>query len=478
MNFKKLIVLFLSVIAIFCFASCKEDIDENVNETNTENESVETDALDYTKDLVVEDYEGYNFRILIRPGKVSDQYLEEDSDDSVESAVYKRNQTVEQMYNIKITATESSNANRETDALTAILAGDDAYDMILPHTASAFVYAVQDALINLNEVSSIQKEKPWWSQDIIDSFNVNNHLYIIDGDISTHRLKYAMCMYFNKRIFDELGIEYPYELVKNGEWTFDNFEDIVKQGAKDLNGDGVMNPADDQYGYVAHEWQTPISIIYTGGQKICDKNEQGIPELTLNSSKTVDIYDTFFNLCDHEACFLFYDGMPIGGNPFPAGRAMISDGNLGDAKNFRNMDDDFGILPLPKFTSEDDYATTVNGYAHVVVMPNTVEDPEKTGAIIEALCAIGSRDVLPAFYDVSLKTKYSRDTESEAMIDIIRNSIIYDIGYCSGGTFQQIGRDLAMSETHDFASTYASHESEALITLSEFNEAYGNVANN
>ncbi len=472
MNLKKFYALSLSVIAVLGFAGCKEEKNKDSN-NNTHSEGY--DASEYTSDLEVADYDGYNFRILIRPGKTTDQYLEEDSDDPVESAVYKRNKVVEQMYNIEISATESSSTGAETDALTSILAGDDAYDLVFPHTGSAFVYAVQGALVNLNEVSTIHMEKPWWSQDIIDSFNVNDNLYIIDGDISMHRLEYAMCMYFNKRIFDELGIEYPYELVEEGEWTFDEFEDIVKQGAKDLNGDGIMMPADDQFGYVAHEWQTPVSIIYTGGQKIYDKNEEGIPELTLNSSKTVDIFDTFFDLCEHEASFIFFDGMDIGGNPFPAGRAMISDGNLGNAKSFRNMEDSFGILPLPKYEYDDDYATIVNGHAHVVVMPNTVEDPERTGAITEALCAIASRDVLPAFYDVSLKTKYSRDTESEAMIDIIRDSIIYDIGYCSGGTFQYIGRELAVSTTHDFASTYASKESSALMGVENFNEAYGGI---
>lgn len=108
-------------------------------------------------------------------------------------------------------------------------------------------------------------------------------------------------------------------------------------------------------------------------------------------------------------------------------------------------------------------------------MPITTSDPERTGSIIEALCAIGSRDVVPAFYNVSLKTKYSRDTESEEMIDIIRDSIIYDIGYVSGGTFQSIGRDLARSTTHDFSSTYAASESIALSKLKDFNKAYGHI---
>ncbi len=474
MTVKKIAALALSVLALASFAGCKDDKKDNGTNENL----IGFDDTEYTKDLEVADYDGYQFRILIRPGKTTDQYLEEDSDDPVESAVYKRNKTVEGMYNIEIVATESSNSDGENDALNSILAGDDAYDIIFPHTGHAFTYAVQGSLVNLNEVMSIHMEKPWWSQDIIDSFNVNDKLYIIDGDISMHRLEYAMCLYFNKRIFDELGIEYPYDLVEDGEWTFDEFEDIVKQGAKDLNGDGVLNPEDDQFGYVAKEWQAPIAIIYTGGQKIYDKNEEGIPELTLNSPKTIDIYDTFFDLCEHESTFLHLTDSPknyTGPDLFSNGRAMFSDGNLGQAKSLRSMEDDFGILPLPKYEYDDDYATIVNGHAHVAIMPVTVEDYEKTGSIIEALCAIGSRDVLPAFYDVSLKTKFTRDNESEEMIDIIRDSIIYDLGYCSGGTFQHIGKVLARNVTHDFASRYASQESTALASLKRFNESYGGI---
>ena len=292
------------------------------------------------------------------------------------------------------------------------------------------------------------------------------------------RLTYAMCMYFNKTIFDELGLDYPYELVEYGEWTFDEFEKLVKQGAKDLNGDGVMNPEDDQYGYFAKEWQTPISIIYTGGQRIYTKDEEGIPRLTLNSVKTTDIYDTYFDLLEHEASFIWFTDNPRnydGPNVFSEGRAMFGDGNLGEAKIFRSMEDDFGVIPLPKFEYGDDYATIVNGFSHVVIMPVTVEDEEKTGAIVEALCAIGHRDVLPAFYDVSLKTKFARDNESEDMMDIIRESIVYDFGYSWDGKFQALGKNLARSANHDFASFYARNESSALMELKRFNESYGGI---
>ena len=59
------------------------------------------------------------------------------------------------------------------------------------------------------------------------------------------------------------------------------------------------------------------------------------------------------------------------------------------------------------------------------------------------------------------------------MMDIVRASIVYDIGYVAGGPLQSVGRDIAKTTTRDFASFYASKESSAQISVEEFNEDYG-----
>jgi len=471
MKSKRIFALILAGIMLFC-VSCKKD-DGKANDGKG---AGEYETSDYTSDLWVEDYDGYNFRILIRPGQTSDQYVEEGSSDPIEDAVYKRNKLIEEMFNIEITATESSNSNAETDALNPILAGDDAYDAIFSHTGAAFQYTTKGAVLNAHEIDTIHLEKPWWSRDIVDNCTLNGNLYVLDGDISLHRLKSAMCLYFNKNIFDELGLEYPYELVEIGEWTFDEFEELVKQGAKDLDGDGIMTPENDRFGLTAGHWNLPINCIYTGGQRIYTKNEDGILELSLNTLKTIDIYDSYFSLLASDACYLTnkfstYTGPGI----FDSGRAMFSDGSMGQAKGMRSMDDDFGILPYPKYDYEDDYASVVNGFAHLLVIPVTVEDELRTGAIIEALCAIGSRDVVPVFYDQSLKTKFTRDNESEAMLDIIKDHVVYDIGYATGGPLGYIGNELANKESPDFSSYYAASEGAQLVRLKEFNEGYAGI---
>ena len=59
------------------------------------------------------------------------------------------------------------------------------------------------------------------------------------------------------------------------------------------------------------------------------------------------------------------------------------------------------------------------------------------------------------------------------MMDIIKDSIVYDIGYVSGGTFQSVGHSLAVSPSRDFSSYYASRESSAKKAVEEFNKDYG-----
>ena len=472
---KKLFIVALAAISMLTLASCKEEKQNNVTNVSANNgsSSAAEGEFDYDAQLSNERYDGYNYRILVRKGYLSKQYLEEDSEEIVESATYRRNKEVEAKYGITITASESSSAGDETDALNSILAGDDAYDLIFSHSRSAFTYAVQGAAMNINDISTINLNNSWWSQDVKNSCDVNGHVYVLDGDITTEGLSSCMAVFFNKRIYDELGFDYPYETVKDGEWTFDEFAYYAKKGAADLDGDGIMTPEIDQYGFVTGEWEMPIGILYSGGQRIFGKNDEGELELTLYNNKTVEIYDEFFSLMDNEACFISIEGQYSGGLHFAQGRAMMQAATMGSAAGFRNMDDDFGIVPYPKFDEDDDYASIINGHASLGLIPITVSDAERTGAITEALCAYGSKYVIPAFYEVSLKTKSARDEESEEMMDLIREKTIFDIGYLAGGSFNSTGRALARLPSHDFASFYAERENKAKEQVKDFNHDYG-----
>ena len=261
MKFKKILITVLAAATVLSTVSCKEDKKEKTD-------LVIDHEDEFLKDLLIEDYEGYNFRILARKGFAKQQVVEEETGNIIDDAIFKRNETVKQLLNVEITAFETASSTANTEAMSSILAGDDQYDLIFTHSRSAFQYAVQNTLINYNDVDTLHLDKPWWFHDIVDSCNVNGHLYVLDGDIQTSGLGSAMCLFFNKTLFDELGFEYPYEMVQDGTWTFDEFKKLVKKGTKDLNGDGVITPESDRYGFYTSDWQSPISFLYSTGQRI------------------------------------------------------------------------------------------------------------------------------------------------------------------------------------------------------------------
>lgn len=230
---------------------------------------------------------------------------------------------------------------------------------------------------------------------------------------------------------NELGIGNIYETVLNGDWTFDKFSEYVMMGSRDLNGDTQIDIENDRFGYVTGHWIGPMQVLYTGGQRILTKNDDDELVLSLNTERTVDIYDTFFTLLDSDPCYIQLDeNMEPIYNSFSENRALFVDMNIKDVEKLRDMNADFGIIPWPKFDeSEDKYYTNVDANCSLIGVPITSSDPERTSIIIEALAAEGYQSVIPQYYEVALQTKYARDDESVQMIDLIRAGQVFDIGY-------------------------------------------------
>ena len=266
---KGTLILTLTFLLLAAFSCGSGNLPESSsvpqkNDVLSDGNENESDAIfDFTEALSNERFDGYNFRILVRKGQIGTQFFDEPQEDIVDSAVYERNKAVEERYGITISALESTSGNYDLLALDSILAGDDAYDIIFAHSRAAFVYAVSGACLNIHDISTIHLDKPWWSKDIAESCDVGGKLFILDGDISVDGLEKAMCMYFNKRIFDELGFDYPYELVRDGDWTFEEFAYYARKGGRDLDGDGILNPEVDQFGFGANgAWHAPVNILY------------------------------------------------------------------------------------------------------------------------------------------------------------------------------------------------------------------------
>jgi len=131
----------------------------------------------------------------------------------------------------------------------------------------------------------------------------------------------------------------------------------------------------------------------------------------------------------HDGNMLFDggDGMIDLAPMFINNQTLFFSSNIHSAVSLRSMETDFGIIPLPKYDENQSGYHTYVYPPPVMIVPVTTVDLNRTGMILEALCYESTDTVLKAYYDDLLKTKISRDDESEGMLDIIFQNRIYSV---------------------------------------------------
>nr|MBQ4320577.1 hypothetical protein [Clostridia bacterium] len=88
---------------------------------------------------------------------------------------------------------------------------------------------------------------------------------------------------------------------------------------------------------------------------------------------------------------------------------------------------------------------------------------QRTGAIFEALVYEGYKRVIPAFFETSMKVKYSHDETTSLVFDMLRDGRVVDFGmiYDGGVKMSYLISKVITSDAGGFASMYASLEDKA-----------------
>jgi len=142
-------------------------------------------------------------------------------------------------------------------------------------------------------------------------------------------------------------------------------------------------------------------------------------------------------------------------------RALFADTVLTNyGIHFTTMEDDFGIVPVPKYDeSQENYKSYLGYTIPMMFITNNTENPERTGTILEAFCTSSYDHVYPKMYEVVTKLKNARDEDSSEMIDIIiRNKIIDPLHFYNITGYGNFGRNLVVEKNANVSSKLKSYE--------------------
>jgi len=426
-------------------------------------------------DLPDADYNGHVFNILTFGVASSYEWeqvdltaTDENSGDTINDAVYKRNKAVEEKYNIKLNEIHLYDSAFGTSLKKEIQAGTNEYDLISPRVIDSSGYMTSGYFMNLFNIEYLDLTKPWYDQQGVREMSIDHKLFIVLSDALLSDDNATCITIFNKQIVKDNGLEDPYVLVKEGKWTVDKLYEMAKATAKDLNGDGKMTPDADQYGYTC--WgDAMITYLHSGGQRLVSKDDNDLPVLAFNTPQTYQIMEKVMDLLYDEDVTgnvqkPAFSGIDFG-DLFSSNRVAFGWCRLMMIPRLRAMETDFGILPIPKIYESADtvYYSTVNVHtscALSIPVTATVGDLDRTAIIMEALAAESKYTLVPAYYDIALKTKHSRDNESSEMLDIILSNKVLDIGDVYN--FAEFGIEFyrrAIANDRNLTSFYDKYES-------------------
>ena len=125
---------------------------------------------------------------------------------------------------------------------------------------------------------------------------------------------------------------------------------------------------------------------------------------------------------------------------------------------FRDMADDFAIIPMPKLEEQQEHYTTsiINTTFSITTIPITNNRLEHTGILLEELCWRGKKDLYPEMFETVLKSKIARDENSIEMIDLIFSNTMYDAGFLYAAALNGAITSQFSSGAGTFASSFAS----------------------
>lgn len=439
---KKFMVLLLCAVMIvpLSLAGCGGDGADTTNAavTAVSDNRVPLDvpettfASDYTFDIIGTAAEGWNASDLICP--------EQDSDNVLESAKYQRYKKVEEMYGITIKTTLKENIS--TILSGSISANDKSFDMVWMSPYNTSTAAMGSLLINLYDVESMNLDAPWYDDNYIEGMSIGDTLYSSVNDMETMDIHCTWIMMYNKRLIKQYNLKDPYDMVKDNEWTFDNFVAMLSDVSAD-NGDNIWDDK-DTYGFATHGGAAR-NFFYCSGMKLCGKDSANYPKVIIdNNPNVVKLQEKVVKLLHEDNTTLFSGGII---SAFTEGRALFLGEIAGYLSAFADMEDDYGVVPWPKYDeSQKRYYTSNDPCIMVMSLPAfawTETELEQIGVVTETLCWESYYTVRPAYYEKTLGGKGTRDAGSYEMLDLCRESNVYDFGlfqdiseFCLNNAFQ------------------------------------------
>lgn len=458
----------------FTTISCGQEASPGNETTDGSTVPEDTTADPLADDLPDIKFDDADVTLLVRTERMYYLSAEEENGDTLNDAVYKRNLAVEQRFGVKLNYHDvTSDSSIFTKAVeSSVMADDEGYDIICPD----YMWNLDTSgyFLDLNTLDYLDFNKPWWSKAWNEHAAISGKCYTSVGYLSLDLLRNTEVVYFNKRMIDQYKLDDPYKLVNDNEWTLDKVNEMGQAVAGNVDGNGIIDE-NDRFGIYMNR-HARNSLYYSLGFSLIS-NDNGEISINTLSERDTALNELIVNLFNNDDSNLFGDDVTVdftttaAYKPFNQNNLLFTFFALTAVETMRMTDVEFGIVPVPKFDTEQEWISSNYGCT-LSAIPVNAPDVNRSAIILEALNAESYRNVTPVYYESVLKGKLARDNDSEEMLDMIFGNLRFDFGFIHSNHLSGIPDGFTSGTDTNIASRYASRLETLKGRLEELLNAY------
>jgi len=472
---KATLLLLIAAMLLPTLISCG---DAEAQDTSANTTPVETETERPYVDDIGDDvrFDGQEVKIMTWLETVC--YAEEQTGEVVNDSKYDRDISVEERLGVDIINIGESYAWATRDVYlgkirNSVMANDGAYDIASGQYATLPGLITDGVFINMNTLPYLDFSKPYWVQQLVEETSIDGKLFLATGDITPVTIQSIWCIFYNENMRVNLGLEDPVTLVNEGKWTKDTLNTMITGVYQDTDGSQTKSIG-DTFGLTLLDANHTFPFVNAFNQKITVMDENNYPVLNCNTESFINAFEYMFNMLQVNQDVMY--GQMETTKPetaFAEGRSLFATQQFSAAKGFtETMEDEFRILPMPKWDEQQaNYQTWLGESNSLFGIVTTTANKDATAAAMEMIAAESYRLVSPAIFEITLKTRYSVDSEMAQMFDVVREGIVFNFGLVYGFAMNSLNvfwKERLSYTTNAFTSTWASKEAGFKKAIDDF----------
>ncbi len=291
-----------------------------------------------------------------------------------------RLEDMEELYNVTIEFTEIGGSEYFESVVTQILGGENPGDFMNVRSQEYLAWLSADIMRSLNNDGILDfKDASKFNSSALQAFTANDKVMAIPDTPEIMGV-----VYFNKRMFEEEGLESPYDLIAKDEWTFAKFEELARKLTKDTTADGNI----DQWGIGGYdEAAIAVNMICNNDASII-KIEDGKPVYQLNTPNAIEALNFFFKwFNEDQIAYLFPDGASWDHaiTAFQDGKIAMVYGHDWFRGSFAEMEDDYGVVVPPRGPKGVGYKSDAWKFTGTMIPINSVYETDQLLALWDGI---------------------------------------------------------------------------------------------